>query len=158
MTLELMGYRRHDQTPSILDNKPPSPTEQHLLDLSKTLIELLNWRRYEHPFLEQHIRHNVFTELQGKRTIGLRSFLQNYQNDASGSPSFRVDVGINATAMVDENAGSGTVILSQHLLGLGGERGGLEKAATILFSWQKAKGRWRCSNATMIYGTPEFLV
>jgi hypothetical protein len=122
------------------------------------VIHLLNARQYTHPFFFAHVRQNVYTELQGRGTVGLRPFLENHQKDARGSSSFYVDVDFNATALVDEDVGSGTVILSQHLSGFGGTLSGIARAGTILFSWQRSKGRWWCSNATMIYGTPEFLL
>jgi hypothetical protein len=135
-----------------------TPTETHLINLSKTIIHLLNTRQYTHPFFYSHVRQNVYVALDGRGTVGLPFFLENHKSDAQNSSAFYVDVGFNVTALADEEAGSATVILSQHLSGFGGNMSGMARAGTILFSWQKSKGRWWCSNATMIYGTPEFLL
>jgi hypothetical protein len=136
----------------------PSSTEAYLCHLSKTIIKLLNNREYDSPFFFSHVRQNVYTDLHGKQTVGLAPFVENHRIDSQGSPTFYVDAELNVTALADDEAGSATVILSQHLSGYGGSLRGMERAGTILFSWQRSKGRWWCSNATMIYGTPEFLV
>ena len=156
------------RAPTYHSSCPPdheSPTEQqqtrtetHLIHLSKTIIHLLNNRLYSHPFFPAHVRQNVYTSVQGRGTIGLHPFLENHRRDAKGSAAFWVDVEFNATAMVDEEAGTGTVILSQYMSGSGGDMSGMNTAGTILFSWQKSKGRWWCGGASMILGTPEFLV
>ena len=133
-------------------------TEVYLCELSRTIIRLLNKREYDNPFFFSHVRQNVYTDLHGKQTVGLAPFMENHRIDSRGSPTFYVDAEMNITALADEEAGSATVIMSQHLSGYGGDWRGMEKAGTILFSWQRSKGKWWCSNATMIYGTPVFLV
>lgn len=122
------------------------------------MIHLLNTRQYNSPFFYAHVRQNVYTDLAGRCTVGLDPFINNHRSDARGSRSFYVEADFNVTALVDEEKGSATVIMSQHLSGFGGRMGGMAKAGTILFSWQRSKGRWWCGNCSMIYGTPEFLV
>ena len=141
---------------------PPThkSTEELLIDKSKTLIRLLNSRKYDDPFFYAHVRQNVYTSLNGRCTVGLHPFTDNHRRDAAGSIAFFVDAEFNVTALVDEDNGSATVIMSQHLSGYGDRSKwtGMATAGTILFSWQRSKGKWWCGNATMIYGTPEFLV
>ena len=138
--------------------EPPSPIERQLIDYSKTFIDLLNRRAYNHPFFTDHVSQNVYVDFQGHCSRGLGPFIYNYKQDADRSPGFHVDASINGTALVDEDAGSATVILSQHITGFQDEYRGIEKAGTILMSWRRGRGRWCCGSVTMIHGTPEFLV
>ena len=143
---------------STFSHKHETPTQAQLINYSKTFIELLNARDYTHPFLISHVSPSVYVNFQGKCSTGFKPFINNYKHDADRSPSFHVDISINGTAIVDEDESSATVILSQHLTGFQDEYSGMEKAATILMSWRRARGRWCCGSVTMIFGTPEFLV
>ena len=144
---------------AFVPHQEPSATEKLLVKYSKVSIELLNNREYDHQFFANHVSPRVYVDMQGKRTTGLDGYINNFKRDADRSPNFYVDVDMNGTALVDEDAGSGTVVLSQHLTGFGDEDNrGMAKAATILMSWRRARGKWVCGSVTMIFGTPEFLV
>lgn len=132
-----------------------TPTETHLITLTKMFIELMNARAYDDPFFKEYVAPNVFVDLQGNKTVGLEGFLGNYKKDAELTPTFHVGI-VNSTAMVDEPKGRATVILSQDLQGLGGPD--KKMAGTILMSWEKDEQKWTCKSVCMMLGTPEFLV
>ena len=136
--------------------QPDQSTENYLIHMSKAALDLLNARAYGHWFFTTHVSHNVYTEFQGKCSTGRKQFINNYKMDADRSSAFHVDV-VNSSAMVDEEAGSATVILSQHLKGYGNQMEGMGQAGTILMSWRRAKQRWYCGSVCMMYGTPVFL-
>lgn len=143
---------------SIQESQENTTAESLLCHYSKTFIHLLNARCYNDPFFRCRVRANVYVDLAGHKTTGLQGFVENHRRDAQGSPAFHVDADWNVTALVDEHAGTGTVLLSQHLSGMGGSLTGQARAGTILFAWQRSKGQWWCGNVAMIFGTPEFLL
>lgn len=132
-------------------------TEMYLIHLSTRLIDLLNSRDYANDYFINHVSRKVYIEFQGKCTTGLEPFIENYKIDADRSPAFYVNIS-NSSALVDEDAGTATVILSQHLRGYEDEMRGKGKAGTILLSWRRGKGRWWIGSGYMMFGTPEFLL
>ena len=121
------------------------------------MIELLNARAYDDPFFKTHVSQDVFVDFNGKRSTGLDQFIHNYKVDADISPEFFVGVN-NASAVVDEDAGLATVILSQHLTGSEYTIMRGMKAANILKAWRRIDGEWLLRSSYMMFGTAEFLV
>ena len=132
-----------------------SAAEKELIYLTTTVIELLNARSFSNPWFKQHVSPNVRLDVQGRVQYGLEAFTGNYQNDAGGSKNFKVDVE-NATAIVDEKQGCGTVILSQYLRSFPADE--RKMAGTILMKWSLTGGQWICQTVIMMFGTPEFLL
>ena len=94
--------------------KQHTATEYHLITVSNPVIDLLNSRQHNRPFLFAHTCQTFYTEVQGRGQVVLWPFLMNHNHDSQGSAALFADVDFNATALVDEELGSGTVVLSQH--------------------------------------------
>lgn len=139
--------------------RPPrtnTSSQDHLVHLSRTVIELLNARDFDNPWFAQNVASDVRVDVQGNINFGLEGFIGNYRAHAAFAQDFRVFIG-NVTALVDEKQGTGTAILSQYLSGfLGDDR---RMAGTILMSWgwDDQIQRWICRSVAMMMGTPVFL-
>lgn len=131
-------------------------TERTLIHLSKTFTALLNKRAYSDPWFTTYVSPTIRTELEGDVKIGIDSFIHNYRAVADASPSFRCDIS-NASAVVHEQSGSATVIMSQTLSGYEGDLESKLKAGAILVNWRRSSGEWKIGSVYMVYGTPCFL-
>lgn len=152
------SIRPHDTLVSGTSAKA-NTSEDELVRLSRRVIELLNDRAYDDPWFEQHVSPNVRIDFNGTCIgIGYKDFVGFYRLDADVSPRFCCDVDI-MTAMVNENQGTATVILSEVLTGFEDDlMVGKKRAASILWSWKRVKGRWVCQSCCLMFGTCEFLV
>lgn len=149
----------HATTVSTTAARSTNTSEDELVRLSRRVIELLNERAYNDPWFEQHVSPTVRIDFNGACVgIGYKDFVGFYRMDADVSPNFFGDVDL-MTALVNENQGTATVILSQVLQGFEDDMMvGKKRAAGILWSWKRVKGRWMCQSCCLMFGTCEFLV
>lgn len=136
-----------------------SETEQKLMQLSGRVIELLNARAYDDPWFQSYVSPDVYVNFNGIIVgQGMKDFLGFYRMDADRSPEFFCDVDMT-TAVVNEQQGTATVILSQVLSGFEDElMVGKKRAASILWSWKQKRGSWELQSVCMMFGTCVFLV
>lgn len=148
---------RREATMTSAQNPGPNSqhsVEEHLIYLSERVIHLCNARLYNDPFFQEHVSPTISTDLNGISTIGIESFINNYKVSADASPDFYTLM-FNESAMVDQSAGVGTVMLSQDMNAHPTNWGRM--AGTILFNWKRKSDIWILESCCMMHGTPEFL-
>ncbi|KAK3697419.1 hypothetical protein LTR37_017483 [Vermiconidia calcicola] len=114
-------------------------TEAQLIRYSKHIIELLNARAYNNDFYKTHVSLSVYIDFNGRRTYGLEPLVENYKKDADAYPGFYVAL-LNESAVVNEDIGNATVILSQELSDEAGEEGGNDIVQLVACGWAVADG------------------
>lgn len=129
-------------------------TEEHLIYLTRTVIDLCNARLYSHPFFRTHLSPTMHNDMNGDVGSGIDLCIHNYKVVADASPAFHAAI-FNESALIDEGKGVGTVLLSQDMSEHSYNGGKMSGA--IAFTWKTKDGGWVCTSVCMMYGTPEFL-
>ena len=129
-------------------------TQTHLVSLTKTFVNLFNARIYDHPILYSHISPDICINMCGEVGYGVETLKQNYRRTADASPAFHAE-NFNESVMIDEFRGTAAVLLSQDLTSHSCE--GRRMCAALVFNWERSVEGWVCKDASMIFGTPEFL-